>query len=94
MAQRVINSEYDEYGKPSLGNSFVSADAVTPNDGADLPDGYTKGIFIGGAGNVSAVMNDGTNIVFTGLLVGVVYNFSVKRINATGTTATNIVALY
>jgi hypothetical protein len=94
MAQRIINSEYDEYGKPSLGNSFIGAQAVVPNDGAELPNGYTKGIFIGGAGNVSAIMNDGSTVVFTGLVVGVVYYFSVKQINATATTATNIVALY
>jgi len=71
-----------------------SAVAVTPSDTVNLVGGATKGLYIGGAGNVVAVMQDGTVITFTALAVGVFHNISVKRVNATLTTATSIVALY
>lgn len=74
---------------------FVGAVAVTPNDGADIPaPGVTRGIYIGGAGNLKADMADGSTVTFVGLLVGWTYEFRCKRIYATGTTATNIIALY
>jgi hypothetical protein len=94
MPQRIVISEYDENGNSSVGESAVNAVAVTPNDGADLASGYTKGIYVGGTGDVSVVMNNGGAVTFTGLAAGVVHKLSVKRVNSTGTTATGIIALY
>lgn len=71
---------------------------VTPNDGANIvfPKGTTetKWLFVGVTGNVNAIMADGSTATFTGLLTGTIYPLCVKRILATDTTATSIVALY
>jgi hypothetical protein len=92
--KRVVISEYDEQGKASRGLSVNGASAVTPADGTDLPNGSTSGIYVGAAGDVAVVMNNGDSVTFTGLSAGTVHKLSVKRIKATGTTATGIVALY
>ncbi|OXM83966.1 spike base protein, RCAP_Rcc01079 family [Paenibacillus rigui] len=67
---------------------------VTPNDSADLTGGATLAIYIGGSGNVKADMADGSTVTFNALSVGIVHPLSVRRVYATGTTATNIVGLY
>ena len=74
--------------------TFVSAQAVTPNDGADLPSGVTHGFMIGGAGALKVDTKYDTGIILTGLVVGTFYPLELKRVYATGTAATNIVALY
>jgi hypothetical protein len=71
-----------------------SAASVTPNDSTDLTTA-TRGLYIGGAGNVKVDMvGEGTAVVYSGLVVGTVYPIRVTRVYATDTTATNIVALW
>ena len=54
----------------------------------------TRGIYVGGAGNITGRFVDATaDVLITGLLVGNVYPFVLSHIRATGTTATLIVAL-
>lgn len=77
--------------------SYKLGAEVTPNDAEDLPLAMPRGIYIGGSGDVKVtlkVMPDGQNITFLGLVVGRIYPIEVKRIWASGTTATGIVALY
>lgn len=76
------------------GSNAVKAVLVTPNDTVDLADGNTKGLYVGGTGNVAVTMADGNDITFNALSVGTIHPISVKRVKATGTTATNIVAVY
>lgn len=72
-----------------------TAAAVSPNDGADLPRVATRALYIGGGdGTLSVVMSGGGTVAFAGLATGQIYPFRVDRVNATGTGATNIVALY
>jgi hypothetical protein len=54
----------------------------------------TRGLYVGGAGNAVVVMQDGTQLTLNGLVVGSIYALRLKRVNATGTTATNLVGLY
>lgn len=70
----------------------TSAVAVTPNDANAI--NKTKALYIGGSGDLAVTMADGTNATFKGLLVGNVYHLSVTKVKATGTTATNVLALY
>jgi hypothetical protein len=70
-----------------------NAAAVTPNDSTDLPTA-ARGLYIGGAGNVKVTMQGGQDVTFTALAVGVWYPLSVTRVWSTGTTATNIVAIW
>lgn len=74
--------------------AYRAAAAVTPNDSADLPGGPCKGLYIGVAGNVTVDMdNGGSSILFTAAPVGVL-PIVARRVRATGTAATGIVALY
>lgn len=69
-----------------------SASTVTPSDNTVLQP--TRGIYVGGAGNLAVTMVDGSTVTFTAISVGVIHDLSVSKVMATGTTATNIVALY
>ena len=86
--------EINADGSIGTNHSITSAVIVTPSDTADLAAGPTKGIYVGGAGNVVAILADGTTATFIALTVGVVHPISVKRVKATSTTATPILALY
>lgn len=65
---------------------------ITTSDTVDLP-WATQAVWVGGAGNVVAVMQDGRTGTFTAVTAGAVLPIAVRRINATLTTATNLVAL-
>lgn len=65
---------------------------VTPSDTVDLPQ-MTQALFIGGAGDLAAVQQNGVAGVIPSVPAGWM-PIACKRINATGTTATKIVALY
>lgn len=67
--------------------------AITPSDSTDF-DHTTRGIYVGGSGNLVVVDQGGTTCTFTGVLAGVVYPIRAKRVNSTSTTATNLVGLY
>ena len=67
--------------------------AITPSDTVDLPR-VTGGILVGSTGNVAAVMQNNVAVTFTALTAGTMLPIAAKRINATGTTATGLVALY
>lgn len=69
--------------------------AVTPADGADLPNGTCRALIFTAAGNVvitTAAGNDVT-LPISSAWFGVQY-IRAKRIKATGTTATGIFACY
>ena len=75
------------------GMASASAFVVTPDDNNDLPS-VTRGIYIGGSGNLVCILQDDTtSITFTALAGGVIYSFQIKRILSSGTTATNIIGL-
>lgn len=73
--------------------------AVTTSDTVDLAP-FTQAsmltgmVYVGGAGNVTAVLQDGSTILFTAPPVGAQLPIAVRRINATNTTATVMVACY
>jgi len=67
--------------------------AVTPNDSNTLTP-PSDAIYVGTAGNVVVTGINGADYTLTGALAGAVYNISVTKVKATGTTASNIVALY
>lgn len=69
--------------------------AVTPNDSTDLTTS-ARALYIGGAGDVVVQFtgDPSTSVTLTGLSAGVIYPLCVSRVLSTGTTATNIVALW
>lgn len=79
-----------------LGNSSLPAEnavSVTPSNSVDLLT-FSRAIYVGAGGNVSAVFENDVSVTFVGVQAGSILPIRVKRINATNTTATNIVALY
>ena len=73
----------------------LGAEAVTPHDAEDIT--ATSGLYVGVAGNVTltlAEMDDGDSITFVALAAGVLHPLVVKRVWATGTDATDILAVY
>jgi hypothetical protein len=79
-------------------NTSGAVRAITPNDGTDLPLGVCRAIYVGVGGDIS--IDDlsgeaaGESVVFVGALAGSVIPVQTARVNATGTTATDLVALY
>ena len=68
--------------------------AVTPSDSTDLTYSTCRAIYVGGAGDISLVDGNAATIVFTGVTAGSILPVQTARVNATGTTATSIIALY
>lgn len=67
--------------------------AVTPSDTVDFTL-VARAIYVGGAGNVTVVNEDSTTALFTAPPVGTIIPGRFRRVNATNTTATLLVAGY
>lgn len=73
----------------------TNALAVTPHDTNALARGKTAALFVGGAGAITCRFSgEGSDTVMTGVAAGSVLPIEVTHIRSTGTTATNMVALY
>lgn len=71
----------------------TGAFAVTPNDSTDLTT-PARALYVGGAGNIALVCTrGGPTVSFVGVAAGTVLPVFTYRVLATGTSATNIVAL-
>ena len=74
--------------------SAGSGVAVTPHDSNDLA-AVTRGLYVGGAGNLELLLERDTSaVVLVGVIAGSLLPLRVKRVLASSTTATSIVALY
>jgi len=65
--------------------------AVVKSDSTTFP--VTRGLYIGGTGDVAVLTADGQTITFSAVPVGI-FPIQVTQVLSTGTTATNIIALY
>lgn len=81
------------YHDNALHGLILHSESVTPNDSADLPRPGCCGLLLGGAGNVAVVYYNGEEDTLP-LAANQTYGFAVARVKATGTTATDIKALY
>lgn len=66
--------------------------SITPADATDLSE-ITRAIYIGGAGNLTVVLQSDAEVTFTGLATGTVLPLRARQISATGTTATAILGM-
>lgn len=73
---------------------FTKGVAIATSDTVNFTTVPCRGIYVGGAGNMVVLMNDGNTITLNGVTAGTIYALRAKRVNATSTTATNLVALY
>jgi hypothetical protein len=73
-----------------------NAVAVTPHDTNPViaTGGAFSGVYVGGAGNVAVKTVGGQSVTFTAPPVGTFLWVRGTHVLATGTTATNLVALY
>jgi hypothetical protein len=69
-----------------------SAASVTVSDTARIDP--TRGLYVGGAGNIKVDMQGGGTVTFFAAASSAILPISVTRVYSTGTTATNIIALY
>jgi hypothetical protein len=84
------------FGAPvrMLGEPFANAAAVTPDDNNDLPNGATRALYVGVAGDITVnMLGSGAPVLFKAAPVGIL-NVRVTRVKATGTAATNLLALW
>lgn len=67
--------------------------AVTPSDSHAIKGGPARALYVGGTGDVVALNENGVAVTFSAVPAGAVLPIVTARVNATGTTATNLVAL-
>jgi len=73
--------------------NYKKVTAVTPSDGADIPIGCMA-LWVGGAGAIALdTVSGDTNVLISGIAAGTLLKIQARRVRATGTTATLIVAL-
>ena len=74
---------------------YSDAQAVTPDDDVDLPGGECQALYCAAAGNVAVTLKSGATGTFA-ISAGWanLTHLRVRRVHATSTTATGIVALY
>lgn len=86
-----------QYGVGDANSPAGDAAAVTPSDTNDLiKDGMRpRGLYIGTGGNVRVQMrSESITVDFLNVLSGTILPIMVDRVHTSGTTASNIVALY
>lgn len=76
------------------GRTAMHFEAVSPSNSIALPGGLCTCLFIGVGGDVTILNSVGNPITFKNLASGSYLDCQTTRVNATGTTATDIVALY
>jgi len=88
----MAHSDFSTRAAPSNGPASRIV-PVVPADSADLPLGLTRALFVGVGGVVSVV--DGEGAVAEIVSADSQYHpLRVRRVRASATTATNIIALY
>ena len=65
---------------------------VTPNDSTDLTT-YARALYIGVGGNLKVTTLRGSTLTFIGVGSGSILPVAVRRVWATGTAASSIIAL-
>lgn len=65
--------------------------AVTPHDSNAISE--TRALYVGGAGDVAVENDQGAAVTFTSVPAGTVLPIRTRKVRATDTTATDIVAL-
>ena len=81
----------DDFGN-ALAYSAEDFVVITPSDSVALPF-RCKAIYVGGAGDVAVFAKDGvTSVTFKAVPLGILW-IRASYVKATGTTATNLLAL-
>lgn len=91
-------SEKFSYEQPDgSGYRYVS---VTPSDtyvfdaSSDTVPNPPRAIYVGTGGDISLVSLDGDTVIFKNVVTGTLLPVYFKQVKATGTTASNLVAIF
>lgn len=77
---------------PRIQNVYNECVAITPADNTQI--GPWRALYVGVTGNVTLCpLNSATVVTFEGVPAGTVLPVAFQGVNATGTTATNLVGL-
>jgi len=76
-----------------VGEPASNAEDVTPDDGSDLAT-VSRALYIGMSGNLTVVMAGEQTVMFAGVPSGTFMPIRVKRVKASGTSASQIINLY
>ncbi|NUA26097.1 spike base protein, RCAP_Rcc01079 family [Cupriavidus basilensis] len=85
------NDRFATYAKTLTGPSETYF-AITPHDTNDFAE-VANSIRVGTGGDVAAVRLDGTAVTFKNVAAGEMLPIRARRVNLTGTTATDLVGL-
>lgn len=82
-----------------VGRPYNQNIAVSPDDSVNLlpyvaKKVLTAAVYVGATGDVVTVAEDDTAVTWKAVPSGTFLRIAIKRINATGTTALNLVACY
>lgn len=79
---------------PGPNGPYVYGEAVTPSDSVEFA-APMRGLWIGGAGNITVTFRDRPNnpVLIESVAAGTELRMWVRKVHATGTTCTKIVAL-
>jgi hypothetical protein len=83
---------YENYA-PGLTSPADNAAELTPSDSTNLTT-FSRALWVGGAGNLCVTMIGGQTVTFSNVAAGTFLPIRVKRVLATGTTATLIDAVW
>lgn len=89
MGQRRYNQGVVNEGGPG-----VKYRSVTPDDNNDLPGGFARAFWVGGLGDIVIVDITDHEEVFPIPYNGYILALGSARVKSTGTTATDIKAIY
>lgn len=84
----------DEFSNHSDSLSAPAQEAAAVTPGAAELANVTKGVYVGGAGNLNVTLRGGQTVLFSGVPAGTILPIRCTHILATSTTATLIVALW
>lgn len=78
----------------SLSDPAPNFAAITPSDSAADNFKPSRGVYVGGTGDVVAVSDAGSAVTFKAVPAGTVLPVRCVRVNSTNTTATDLVRLW
>lgn len=77
----------------TLNGPANGAETVNKSDTVNLTN-ISRGLYVGGTGDVAVVMKDGTTVTYVAVQAGTTLPIRISRVNSTNTTATSMVSMY
>ena len=86
-----MQDRYDGHAN-SLEGPASHGFAIVPNDSTDLGE-VTRALYVGIGGTLTVILQSGAELVLQGIVAGTLLPLRVRRLKATGTSASAIVGL-